>query len=107
MDIYSLQAELCKALSHPIRLQILDLISERERTVEELTRVVGARQSNLSQHLAVLRQQRLVIARREGANIYYALSTPRIADTCNLTKKLLVDLLEREHRAAKRIEVSA
>jgi ArsR family transcriptional regulator len=106
MNVYSLQADLCKALSHPIRLQILDLLSERERTVEELIRVVGTGQSNLSQHLAALRQRRLVVARRNGMNVYYTLSTPKIAEACNLTKKLLVELLEREHRVAKKIEVS-
>ncbi len=107
MDIYSLQADLCKALAHPIRLQILDLVSKRERTVEELTRAVGTRQSNLSQHLAALRQRRLVVARHEGTNVYYTLSTPEIAEACSLTRKLLLDLLEREHRAARKIEVPA
>jgi ArsR family transcriptional regulator, virulence genes transcriptional regulator len=106
MNIYSLQADLCKALSHPTRLQILDLLSERERTVEELITVVGTGQSNLSQHLAALRQRRLVVARRQGMNVYYTLSTPKIVEACNLTKKLLLDLLEREHRVARRIEVS-
>ncbi len=107
MDVYSLQADLCKALAHPIRLQILDLVSKRERTVEEVTRATGTRQSNLSQHLAALRQRRLVIARYEGANVYYTLSTPEIAEACDLTKKVLLNLLEREHRAARKIEVTA
>jgi ArsR family transcriptional regulator len=106
MNLYSLQADFCKALAHPTRLQILDLLSERERTVEELVRVVGTGQSNLSQHLAALRQRRLVVARRQGLNVYYTLSTPKIAEACNLTKKLLLDLLEREHRATRKIEVA-
>lgn len=101
MNIYSLQADLCKALSHPTRLQILDLLSERERTVEELIRLLGVGQSNLSQHLAALRQRRLVVARREGANVYYALSSAKIVEACNFTKRLLLELLEREHRVAK------
>ena len=107
MDIYSLQADMCKALAHPIRLQILDLVSKQERTVEELTSAVGTGQSNLSQHLAALRQRRLVVARHEGTNVYYALSTPEIAEACNMTRKLLLNLLEREHRAARNIEVPA
>lgn len=107
MNIYSLQADLCKALSHPTRLQILDLLSERERTVEELIKILETGQSNLSQHLAALRQRRLVAARRQGMNVYYTLSTPKIAEACNLTKKLLLDLLEREHRVARKIEVPA
>jgi DNA-binding transcriptional ArsR family regulator len=107
MNVYSLQADLCKALSHPTRLQILDLLSERERTVDELNRLLGIGQSNLSQHLAALRQRRLVVARREGMNVYYRPSSPKIAEACNLTKKLLVELLEQERRAARKIEVSA
>jgi DNA-binding transcriptional ArsR family regulator len=107
MDIYSLQADLCKALAHPVRLRILDLLSEEERTVEELTRLIGTGQSNLSQHLAALRQRRLVSTRREGAKVYYNLSTPKIVEACNLTRKLLLDLLEREHRVARKIEVPA
>jgi DNA-binding transcriptional ArsR family regulator len=107
MDIYSMQADLCKALAHPIRLQILDLVSKRERTVEELTRTIGTKQSNLSQHLAALRQRRLVVTRHGGTNVYYSLSTPDIAKACNMTRKLLLDLVEIEYRAAKKIEVSA
>ena len=71
MKDYNIQAELFKALAHPVRLQVLDLISRRERSVEELTKLVGISQPNLSMHLATLRHRRLVVARREGMNVYY------------------------------------
>jgi DNA-binding transcriptional ArsR family regulator len=106
MEIYSLQADLCKALAHPTRLQVLDLLSKRERSVEELAKLVGAGQSNLSQHLAALRQQKLVVARRAGMNVYYGLSNPKIADACSQIRNLLAELLENEHRAAALLEVS-
>ena len=104
MDIYSLQADLCKALAHPTRLQILDLLSEKERTVDELTKLTKSGQSNLSQHLAALKQQKLVIPRRAGINVYYSLSNHKIADACNLVKKLLVELQENEYRIIKKVE---
>jgi ArsR family transcriptional regulator len=104
MDIYSLQADLCKALAHPIRLQILDLVSERERTVEELTKLTNSGQSNLSQHLAALRQQNLVVPRRAGINVYYDLSNRRIAVACGLIKKLLIELQENEYRIIRKAE---
>jgi len=104
MKIYSLQADLCKALAHPLRLEVLDLLCKREHTVEELTKLTGAGQSNLSQHLAALRQQKLVVPRREGVNVYYGLSNPKIADACSLIRKLLVDLFEDEHRVLRKIE---
>ena len=106
MEIYSLQADLCKALAHPTRLQVLNLLSKKGRSVEELTRLVGTGQSNLSQHLAALRQQKLVVARRVGMNVYYELSNPKIVDACSQIRELLVELLENEHRAATTMEVS-
>jgi ArsR family transcriptional regulator len=106
METYSLQADLCKALAHPTRLQVLDLLSKKERSVEELTRLVGTGQSNLSQHLAALRQQKLVVGRRVGMNVYYELSNPRVVDACSEIRKLLVELLEDEHRVATKLEVS-
>ena len=104
MKVYSLQADLCKALAHPVRLEVIDLLSKREHTVEELTKLTGSSQSNLSQHLAALRQQKLVHPRRAGMNVYYTLSTPKIADACGLIRKLLVELLEDEHRVIKSME---
>jgi DNA-binding transcriptional ArsR family regulator len=105
MKMYFLQADLCKALAHPVRLQVLDLLSDREYSVEELTKLTGSGQSNLSQHLAALRQQKLVVPRRAGMNVYYALSNPRIADACRLIRRIMVELSEEEHRVVKKVEV--
>jgi DNA-binding transcriptional ArsR family regulator len=105
MKMYSLQADLCKALAHPVRLHVLDLLSEREYSVEELTKLTGSGQPNLSQHLAALRQQKLVVPRRAGMNVYYALSNPKIADACKLIRRIMVELSEEEHRVVKKVEV--
>jgi DNA-binding transcriptional ArsR family regulator len=105
MKTYSLQADLCKALAHPVRLHVLNLLSHREYSVEELTGLTGSGQSNLSQHLAALRQQKLVVSRRAGMNVYYGLSNPKIADACKLIRKLMVELSEEEHRVLKKGDV--
>ncbi len=104
METYLLRADLCKALAHPTRLQVLNLLSKKGRSVE-LTRLVGTGQSSLSQHLAALRRQKLVVARRVGMSVYYELSNPRIVDACSQIREL-VELLENEHRAATTLEVS-
>jgi len=95
--IYEMQAELCRALSHPIRLEILDILASGEKSVDELTKETSASQANVSQHLAVLRKQRLVNARREGMNVYYSIAHPKIVSACTLVKQLLTELLSREH----------
>lgn len=66
-------ADLLKALSNDRRLMILCLLSTGEKTVSELEKRVGLRQSALSQHLARLRRDGLVKTRRESQNIYYSL----------------------------------
>jgi len=106
MKTYALEVDLCKALSHPIRLQVLDILCKRERSVEELAKLVGTGQSNLSQHLAALRRQKLVVPRRAGMNVYYGLSNSKVADTCSHIRELLADLRERDQRAVTSPEVS-
>ena len=103
MKDYRLQAELCKALAHPVRLQVLELVSKRERTVDELAKLVGVEQPNLSMHLAALRHRRLVIATRGGMNVYYKTSHPKIAEACSLIQDILRDLLERDRRTASEL----
>jgi DNA-binding transcriptional ArsR family regulator len=67
-------AELLKAMSNPFRLMVLCSLAEGEKSVGELERVVGLSQSALSQHLARLRSENIVAARRSGQTVFYTLS---------------------------------
>ena len=60
MRVYEMQAEISKTLAHPLRLAILHCLKSGEKTVNELTETVGASQSNVSQHLALMRQRQIV-----------------------------------------------
>ena len=71
MDGYDKQAELFRALSHPVRLRIMDILSQDESCVCHLTAILGQRQPYVSQQLAILREAGLVADRREGTLIYY------------------------------------
>lgn len=76
------QAGLLKAMAHPKRISLLRALMEGEKSVTELMRVVGATQSNTSQHLAVMRKLGLIQARRSGSSVYYSVTDKRIADAC-------------------------
>jgi ArsR family transcriptional regulator, virulence genes transcriptional regulator len=67
--------ELLKALAHPHRLMILCQLVEGERSVGELAELLGIRDSTVSQHLALLRKDGLVVARRDGQTIWYSISS--------------------------------
>jgi ArsR family transcriptional regulator len=70
-------SRLLKALSNADRLLLLCQLSQGERHVSELEALLGIRQPTLSQQLGVLRDERLVVTRREGKNIYYRIASPQ------------------------------
>lgn len=78
MEVYESQAKLFKALMHPARLAILDILREGEHCVCHMEAVLGYRQAYISQHLMVLREAGLVQDRREGWNIFYRVSQPEV-----------------------------
>ena len=93
-----MQAEICKALANPIRIEILNLLKSGEKTVTELANLVGVNQTNLSQHLTILRSKKIVEAKRVGNNVYYSLANPRIIEACNLLRQILQEQLEAESK---------
>lgn len=81
-----LVAELLRALGHPLRLKILDFLREGERCVCEIIPAVGAEQSVVSKHLAVLRQAGILEARKEGLRVLYRIRDPAILDLYDLAQ---------------------
>ncbi|WP_145052754.1 ArsR/SmtB family transcription factor [Lignipirellula cremea] len=70
---YEARAKIAKALAHPSRLLMLDLLQQQEYCVGELTQKVGADQSTVSKHLAILKDVGMVSVRKEGSLSYYRL----------------------------------
>ncbi|WP_406278258.1 ArsR/SmtB family transcription factor [Embleya sp. NBC_00896] len=92
--LYELKAEFFKTLGHPVRIRVLELLSEREYAVSEMLPEVGIEASRLSQQLAVLRRANLVaVSRREGSSVYYTLTSPQVADLLAVARRILTGLL--------------
>ncbi len=98
-QLYRLQAEFCKGMAHPKRIQILNALKGGEKTVGELTRLTAISQANVSQHLALLRQLGLLETRRDGTNIYYAISDRRVIEACELVRSCIGERLKRSQIA--------
>ena len=88
-DGYELLAQLHRALGHPVRLHILDILSRQEACVCHLTTILGLRQPIVSQQLAALRHAGLVIDRRERNLIYYRLRDERLAAIIAVGRSML------------------
>lgn len=95
------QAELCGLLASPVRLEILYLLGERERSVSELGARLGLAPPNLSQHLRLLRDQNVVAARREGRHVRYQLVNRKLLGALDLLREALHDDIARAHAATQ------
>jgi ArsR family transcriptional regulator len=74
------KAEVFQALAHPTRIHIAECLQDGEVTVSSLVERIGIEPANLSQHLAVLRAKGLVINRKEGTQVFYALRDPLLSE---------------------------
>src|SRR5436190_11561528 len=91
------KAELFKALGHPARIRVLEVLADGERSVGELQPLVGIELSHLSQQLGVLRRAGLVIARKERSNVFYAVRDPLVVELLGVAKRLLLTTLSETH----------
>lgn len=71
-------ARTLKAIAHPLRLQILCELNEQEMSVAEIVNACGGSQSNVSQHLILLREMAVLDARRDANKVYYRVANPQI-----------------------------
>lgn len=102
MTIYNMQAEISKTLANPIRLAILHTLKEGEKSVNELTDLLGISQSNISQHLAIMRQKSIVTTRKQGTNIFYKVTDPKINLACDTMREVLLNQLKHRQELAKK-----
>ena len=102
LNLYELHASICHTLANPKRLEIIDHLRRGEMSVTELATALGISQSNLSQHLAIMRQKGIVTTRREGLSIYYQLNNPKIIQACDLMRQVLLEYLEAGAELAKK-----
>jgi ArsR family transcriptional regulator len=77
-----------QAMAHPLRLKILCLVGNQELSVLEIVDAVGTSQSNVSQHLAVLRDHGILQARKEANKVFYKIGDPRVLKMISLTREI-------------------
>jgi ArsR family transcriptional regulator, virulence genes transcriptional regulator len=95
-QLYRMQAELCQTLADPTRLELLSLLGDGPKAVKDLVKLLGQRQAKVSQHLALLRQRRIVRAERVGNEVHYSLADARILDACRITREILLQQLTQQ-----------
>jgi DNA-binding transcriptional ArsR family regulator len=89
-----LVAERFRILGDPMRLRLLQILAEGERSVAELVEASGASQANVSKHLQLMLHAGVLERRKEGLFVYYAVRDPRVFELCDLVCGSLADVYE-------------
>jgi DNA-binding transcriptional ArsR family regulator len=92
--IFALKAEFFRVLGHPVRIRLLQLLRDGERTVGALQAALALDSSGVSQQLAALRKQGLVESRRVGTNVYYRVKDRRTLELLELAKRIIAANLQ-------------
>ena len=92
--IHRVKAEFFRVLGHPVRVRILELLRDGERSVGDLQGALEIDSSGTSQHLGALRKQGLLEARRDGNNVYYRVKDPRTFQLLEIARQILTGHFE-------------
>ncbi|MGH2834631.1 MAG: ArsR/SmtB family transcription factor [Solirubrobacteraceae bacterium] len=87
--VYQIKAEFFRILGHPVRVRILELLRDGERTVGDLQDQLQLDSSGTSQHLGALRKQGILDSRRDGTSVYYSVRDPRIFQLLEVARQIL------------------
>jgi ArsR family transcriptional regulator len=77
-----------KAMSHPLRLKVLCTLNDKELSVQEIVEAVGTSQSNISQHLGIMRDKGILKARKNANKVYYRVGDPRTLKLISLMREV-------------------
>lgn len=102
-EVYKLQAEVCKAIAHPLRLEVIDLLQSGELCFSDILEATGGLKSNLSQHLSVMVAGGILNIRKDSRCNYYSLSTSMVAEACSMLKNVMIESLKKQQQIQKLI----
>jgi len=92
-EAYKLHARVCSIMANPKRLEMIELLSEGEKSVEALTQAMNIPKANVSQHLAMLRHHNIVVTRKEGLRVFYKIANPKVTQACRLMREVTLEQL--------------
>jgi len=81
------KANIFRALSHPTRIAILEVLRDRELSARTIQEKLGLEQANLSQHLAILRSHQIVVNRKDGNQVFYSIRNPMLVEVLDIMRR--------------------
>lgn len=87
-------ARALKSIAHPLRLKILCVVGDQEACVQEIVDIVGTSQSNISQHLAILREKGILVTRKDANRVYYRVGDQRTLQLVSMMREVFCGVEE-------------
>ena len=94
--IYQYHAEMCQVFSHPKRLEVINVLRDGEMSVSELAQNLGLTVGNLSQHLSMMKERHILLARKEGNMVYYRIANPKLIRCFDMMREMLFEQLRQD-----------
>ncbi len=95
-QIYVYHAEMCQVFSHPKRLELINTLRDREMSAGELGKRLGLAPANLSQHLTMMKERRILVSRKEGNVVYYRIANPRLLQAFDMLREILFEQIRQD-----------
>lgn len=89
--IFEIQAELCRAMGNPLRMEIVHLLRDGPMSVHDIIAAVEQHQATVSRNLTILRNAGILVTQRDGNNIIYQVANPKLVHVCNLMREVLIE----------------
>ncbi|MFW6034840.1 MAG: ArsR/SmtB family transcription factor [Halothermotrichaceae bacterium] len=105
-EIYKARVEIVKAIAHPVRMQIVDVLAkEGSKCVCELEEITETSQSSVSKHLGHMKKAGLVQSKKEGLNVHYSLRTPCIVNFFSCLDNIIREDIKSRQEKLKKMEL--
>jgi len=95
--VFEIQADLCRSMSHAIRIEIIHILRDGPKRVNEIANLTGHPQPMISRHLGVLHSSGIITSEQQGQSVVYQIANPKIAEICDLMRGVLME--DASHRS--------
>jgi len=102
-EIYRLHADFCKFMGNAKRIEIMFVLGNSEKCVEDIAKIMGINIPNVSQHLAIMKEKGVVEVRRDGVKMFYKISNPRTLEACIIMRDLMIEQCNKRSELIKKI----
>lgn len=103
--VYEKQAEVAKAIAHPVRIAVLEYLKDGEQCVCDIAEAVGTERSNLSKHLSVMTSAGILQSRKDGLKVFYCVSTPCVLQFLHCLKDCLREQMAGQQQLLKSLGI--